>query len=119
MTTAMMMERSTMGMGMPGMAPPMPMPSTGMPGMNMYMLPHCTFKVEKCQGGMKIHCNCDDAVACSMVQNMCTMLQGGMCCLTCMMNGMQVCCCNMAMAMCKCDMTKSGVCVTCTSGDSK
>ena len=37
----------------------------------------------------------------------------------CTMNGMTVCCCNLTMAMCKCDMTKDGVCVTCTSGDAK
>ena len=34
-----------------------------------------------------------------------------------MMNGMMVCCCNLTMGMCKCEMTKDGVCITCTSGD--
>ena len=34
-----------------------------------------------------------------------------------MMNGMMVCCCNMTMGMCKCEMTEDGVCITCTSGD--
>ena len=34
-----------------------------------------------------------------------------------MMNGMMVCCCYLTMGMCKCEMTKDGVCVTCTSGD--
>jgi hypothetical protein len=36
-----------------------------------------------------------------------------------MMNGMMVCCCNLTMGMCKCEMTKDGVCMTCTSGDAK
>jgi len=39
------------------------------------------------------------------------------CCM--MMNGMMICCCNLTMGMCKCEMTKDGVCLTCTSGDAK
>jgi hypothetical protein len=35
------------------------------------------------------------------------------------MNGMMVCCCNLTMGMCKCDMTKDGCTITCMSGDSK
>jgi hypothetical protein len=34
-----------------------------------------------------------------------------------MMNGMTVCCYNLTMGLCKFEMTESGVCVTCTSGD--
>ena len=44
-----------------------------------------------------------------MMQNLCTMLAGGMCSCCCMMNGMMVCCCNLTMGMCKCEMTKDGV----------
>jgi hypothetical protein len=120
MTNAMMMMER-MGMGMPGMG-------TGagaMPGMagqmmpNMMMMPRCTMKMEKCQGGMKITCTCDDPTAASMMQNLCSMMQGGMCSCCCMMNGMMVCCCNMTMGMCKWDMTAKGCTVTCTSGDPK
>ena len=123
MSGAMMMDRTSMGMpgmgastmGAPGMTAPTAMPT----GVNFMMVPRCTIKMEKCNGGMKITCNCDDDMACSMVQNMCTMLAGGMvtCCM--MMNGMMVCCCNMTMGMCKCEMTKKGVTITCTSGDTK
>jgi hypothetical protein len=121
MSSTMMMERT--GMGMPGMG----MPGTSMPGMgatgmmptSWLMVPRCIFKVEKCQGGMKITCSCDDKVACGMVQNLCSMLQGGMCSCCLMMNGMMVCCCNLTMGMCKCDMTDKGVMMTCTSGDPK
>src|SRR6516164_6145213 len=119
--STMMMERT--GMGMPGMASPSmtgpmmgthtPMPAT----MNMLMVPRCTFKMEKCQGGMKITCSCDDKVGCSMVQNLCSMLAGGMCSCYCMMNGMMVCCCNFTMGVCKCEMMPKGCCITCTSGD--
>src|SRR5947209_7804239 len=35
------------------------------------------------------------------------------------MNGMMVCCCNLTMGMCKCEMTGDGCVVTCTSGDPK
>jgi hypothetical protein len=32
---------------------------------------------------------------------------------------MTVCTCNLTMGLCKCEMTETGVVVTCTSGDSK
>lgn len=100
-------------MGMPGMTAPSTMPA----GFNMLMVPRCTFKVEKCTGGMKISCSCDDKMACSMMQNLCKMMAGGMCSCCMMMNGMVVGTFNLTMGMCKCEMTDHGVCVTCTSGD--
>ena len=54
--TGMMMERAgmagmtTQGMTTPGMSSPMTTPSSWM------MVPRCTFKFEKCQGGMKVTC---------------------------------------------------------------
>ena len=123
MTNTMMMDRTGMGMpgmGMPGMRPSTMGTPTGMPtATNWLMVPRCTIKMEKCTGGMKITCACDDQMACSMMQNLCTMLPGGMCSCCCMMNGMMVCCCNLTMGMCKCEMTKDGCCITCTSGDPK
>ena len=118
--SSMMMERAGMGMpgtGVPGMGSPVGTP-VGMPTTPSWvMVPRCTFKVEKVQGGMKITCSCKDATACAMVQNLCTMLAGGMCSCCCMLNGMMVYCCNLTMGMCKCEPTKDGVTVTCTSGD--
>jgi hypothetical protein len=120
--SSMMMERTGMGMqgmGMPGMGTTMGSP-TGMPSTaNWMMVPRCTLKMEKCTGGMKITCSCDDKMACSMVQNLCQMLAGGMCTCCMMMNGMVCCTCNLTMGMCHCEMTKDGVRITCTSGDSK
>ena len=120
--STMMMERT---MGMPGMSTP----GMGMPGLttqpgaattpNWLMVPRCTFKMEHCKDGMKITCSCDDPMACSMMQNLCTMLAGGMCSCCMMMNGMMCCCCNLTMGMCKCDATDKGVTITCTSGDPK
>src|SRR3954466_16194203 len=115
MTTAMMMERAgmSMGMGSSGMGT-MGMPATMPTGMNMMMVPRCTMKMEKCPGGMKITFTCDDAMAAGMLQNLCTMMAGGMCSCCMMMNGMMVCCCNLMMRMCKCEMTEGGCTITCT-----
>jgi hypothetical protein len=121
--SSMMMERTGMampGMGMPGMGTSALGAPAGMPAaINYMMVPRCTIKMEKCSGGMKIHCAGDDKMATGMVQNLCTMLAGGMCTCYCLMNGMAVCCCNLTMGLCKCEMTKDGVCITCTSGDPK
>jgi hypothetical protein len=123
MTSMMMMERTAMGMpgmGTPTMAPtgvstPAAMPTTP----NWMMVPRCTFKFEKCQGGMKIYCVCEDKVAASMLQNLCTMLAGGAYSCCCTYNGLVAYYCNFLMGTCKWDATKDGVCVTCTSGDAK
>ena len=52
------------------------MPSVSPAASNWMMVPRCTIKFEKCQGGMKITCVCDDQMARSMMQNLCTMLAG-------------------------------------------
>jgi hypothetical protein len=111
-----------MNPAVPGMTGAMPSgtatPVTGSPpAMNFLMVPRCTIRMQKCTGGMKILCTTDDKMACSMMQNLCTMLAGGMCSCCCMMNGMMVCCCNLMMGMCVCESTKEGVSITCTSGD--
>jgi hypothetical protein len=119
--TSVLMERA--GMGMPGMGAGMGAPGLTGAGMdvrpNWMMVPRCTFKFEKVSGGMKMTCTCDDQTATGMVQNLCSMLAGGMCSCCMMMNGMMCCCCNLTMGICKCEMTPKGCTVTCTSGDSK
>ena len=120
MSSAMMMERSGMTMpGTMGSSAAAPMSGPAMAGMNWVMVPRCTFKVERCDGGMKMTCMCPDKAACMMMQNLCTALQGGMCSYCVMMNGMMICCCNLTMGMCMCEMTSDGVRMTCTSGDAK
>jgi hypothetical protein len=118
MLSTMMAERAGMalpGLAVPGMAPGM---TTGMPvGANWLMVPRCTVKVEKCQGGFKMTCACEDKTAAAMVQNLCTMLAGGLCSCCVTLNGLTVCTCNFTMCLCKCEPTKDGVTVTCTSGD--
>ena len=57
------------GMGMSSGMPSMMGQMSGMPsmmpsmGMGMAMMPRCTMKMEKCTGGMKITCMCDDEMA--------------------------------------------------------
>lgn len=107
-----MMERGTMGMAGSSMGMMM-----GQAPMNMMMIPRCTMMMEKCDDGMRMMCTSKDEAACMMMQNLCTMLNGGMvsCCM--MMNGSVMMCCNMTMGMCKMEMTKEGMCMTWTSGD--
>jgi hypothetical protein len=117
---SVMMERTGMGpVGMGGVGTAT-MPGVGVPAQaNMMMVPRGTFKFEKCQGGMKVTCICDDTMARSMVQNLCQMLAGGMCGCCVMLNGMTVCHYNFTMGLCKCETTDKGCTVTCTSGDAK
>src|SRR5262245_27222463 len=119
MTSTVMMERTSTGVPtMPGVSPT-GVGSLSPTGSNWLMVPRCTFKFEKCQGGVKISCVCDDQMARSMMQNLCTALMGGMCSCVCTLNGVQVCCYNFTMGLCKCELTSDGFCVTCTSGDQK
>ena len=117
MSSVMMMERTGMSsMPMTGMGP-QGMP-TGMPtAANYCVLPRCDMKFEKCAGGFKIKCSCEDEVACGALQNLCKMMAGGMCSCCCTMNGITICQCNFACCNCKCEYTKDGCCFTCTSGD--
>jgi hypothetical protein len=123
MSSAMLMERTSTtfpGMGMPSFGSPAVTSPAGVSGAaNWMMVPRCTFKVEKCTGGFKVTCTCDDKLACSMVQNLCAMLAGGMCSCCVMYNGMTVCTYNLTMGMCRFENTDSGVCFTCTSGDAQ
>ncbi|MBY0526507.1 MAG: hypothetical protein K2R98_24140 [Gemmataceae bacterium] len=119
MSSTLLMERTGMGVqGVPGLGTPTVGGPVGGPvGTNWLMVPRCTFKVEKCSGGVKITCHADDKVACSMVQNLCSMLAGGMCSCCVMYNGVTMCYYNFSQGLCKFDCTEQGVCFTCTSGD--
>jgi len=55
---------------------------TGAPtGTNWCVLPSCKISVEKSSGGCKVHCSCEDEVACGALQNLCRMLAAGTCSL--------------------------------------
>ena len=102
------------GFGTSGMS----MPAQASPGAGSFcVVPRCTMKIEKCPGGMKLKCVCDDDMSCATLQYLCKMLADGMCSCCCTMNGICVCQCNLACGMCTCEYTKDGVCITCKSGD--
>lgn len=122
MTSAVMMERTTVGghtAGMPTTWQPGTYPAGSPAGTSWSVLPRCKAKFEKCTGGFKMHCKCDDDFAKATLQNLCRMLADGMCNCCCTFNGMTVAQCNLACGHCTCEMTKDGVCITCTSGDAK
>ena len=124
MSSTMMMERTGMGvpgLGMPGLGTPTVGTPTGSPvGANWLMVPRCTFKVEKCQGGIKITCPLrrqDGRQHGAEPLHRCW--PAACAAAAAMLNGMTVCTCNLTMGLCKCEMTENGVCITCTSGDPK
>src|SRR3954451_22550487 len=112
MSSTMMMERTgtvVPGVGYPSYGTPtVGTPTAVTPGTNWLMVPRCTFKGEKCNGGFKLNCVCDDKMACSMVQNLCTMLAGGLGSCCCTLNGVTCCVCNFTMGVCRFEMTENG-----------
>ena len=115
MSSAMLVERSGISFSSQGIG------SQQQPGFaraaGSCVVPRCDIKFEKCTGGYKIHCNCDDDVSAGALQNLCRMLAGGLCSCSCTFNGIPCCQCSLACGNCKCEYTKKGVCISCTSGD--
>jgi hypothetical protein len=100
-------------------SPAYPMPGTAPAAGSFLMLPRCTLKVEKQKDGCKILCSCEDQVATYMLQNLCRMLEGGVCGFTCQLNGQNCCTCSLSCGHCSIELTKEGCSITCTSGDQK
>lgn len=123
MSSTLMTERTGMhlpGLGVPGLGTtPIQAPTALTLGTNWCVVPKCTYKIEKIANGLKLHCICEDKTSCSMVQNLCSMLAGGMYSCCCQLNGMTVCQLNLTMGMCKCENTEHGVCISCCSGDAQ
>jgi hypothetical protein len=125
MSSTMMVERT--GMGVPGMSFPGYGPSAvgygagqlTQQGVNYVSVPRCTLKVEKVSDGFKVQCVCDDVTACGVMQNLCQALAGGLCCCQVTWNGMTVCSYNCTLGLCRWEVIDRGVCLTCTTGDSK
>jgi hypothetical protein len=84
---------------------------------NWCVLPRCNVEFEKCTGGFKIRCRCEDEVACGTLQNLCRMLSDGLCSCSCCQNGICIFQCNLAFGNCKVEYTKDGCCISCISGD--
>jgi hypothetical protein len=111
----MVMERTLVGSS-PGVSSPIPQHGIGTTP-NFCVVPRCTIKVEKGQGGFKINCRCEDDMATATLQNLCKMLAGGVCSCHCTFNGIPVFQCNLVCGTCKVEYTKDGCSITCTSGD--
>ena len=60
-----------------------PIPAGSPATANWCVLPRCEVEFEKCTGGFKIHCRCEDEVACGTLQNLCRMLCDGLCSCCC------------------------------------
>jgi hypothetical protein len=115
MSSAMLMDRAGLSFQTPTLGG---QSSPGTPTSGSWcVVPRCTLKFEKCAGGLKIHCKCDDAVSCATLQNLCNTLSSGTCSCCCTCNGIACCACNLCCGLCKCECTKDGVCISCTSGD--
>jgi hypothetical protein len=118
MSSTVMVERTGVGYsGVGSHTTGTPYGTPASPAANYLMVPRCTVRFEKCQGGLKIRCVCDDQTACGVVQNLCAALAGGMVSCGMQFNGLTVCTCNFLVGLCRCETTEDGVCLTCTSGD--
>jgi hypothetical protein len=119
MSSTMVLERGLF-FGAAGNSAVAPSPAglaTGAPAPSWCVVPRCKLRFEKCKEGFKIHCTCDDDVACATLQNLCKALAGGLCSCCATLNGLTVCQCNLTCCICKCEYTADGCCITCSSGD--
>lgn len=112
MTSTMLVDRGTFAS-----ASPAPGQAATPQAGNWCVVPRCEVRVEKCKGGLKLHCTCDDDVACATLQNLCRSLSAGLCSVCCTQNGIPCCQVNLCCGNTKCELTKDGCCITCTSGD--
>ena len=120
MSSAVLMERFSLG-SPTSSGPAQSWQSSGFPATgpagNWCVVPRCKVEFEKCTGGFKIHCKCEDELSCGTLQNLCRMLCDGCCSCYCTNNGVQCCQCTFANCHCKCEYTADGCTISCTSGD--
>lgn len=119
MSSSVVMERPSVGAaaGTSLGWQPGSLPASAPAGGNWCVLPRCELRFEKCNGGFKIHCVCEDDVSSATLQNLCRMLCDGLCSCCCTANGIPICQCNLASGRCTCEITKDGCCISCISGD--
>src|SRR5262245_16876177 len=79
----------------------------------------CTLRFEKCKGGFKICCCCNEQGECPEFQDLCRTLCDDNATCVCTRDGIQICSFNLCAAGCECDckFTDDGCCITCTSCD--
>src|SRR4029077_14645971 len=111
MSNAVLMDRFTVGTPAstgPGSGQQPGFPTGAPAGTNWCVVPRCKVEFEKCTGGFKIHCRCEDELSTATLQNLCRMLCDGCCSCYCSNNGIQCCQCTFANCHCKCEYTKDG-----------
>jgi hypothetical protein len=78
----------------------------------------CQIKFEKYKGGFKIRCRVDQPV-CAEFQSLCQAACNGTLSCCCKQNDTQICKFDFSKTDCKCENTKDGCCITCTSDDAQ
>src|SRR5262245_17599667 len=78
----------------------------------------CQIKFEKYKGGFKVRCRVDQAV-CAEFQSLCQAICDGTLSCICTQNNIQICKFDFCNCECKCENTKDGCCITCTSNDAQ
>ena len=89
------------------------------PKLDMRDAVSCEISFEKCKGGFRIQCCCDDSAECSDLQCLCAAIGEGNCSCCCTRNEKPICTFNLGCDRCKCENTDDGCCITCTSGDAE
>ena len=86
---------------------------------DMMNLPRCEMRVERCDGGCKIYCSCDDAEDRRALQAAGEKMAGKLCSVSCSLHGEPICHCtfNCCDCTCECTRTAEGMCLTCVSCD--
>src|SRR5262245_39152918 len=75
----------------------------------------CELSFEKCAGGFRLGCCCDDSMECADLQSLCEAICERNCICCCVRDGVEVCNFNLCCGQCKCEGTKDGCCITCSS----
>src|SRR5436305_4696711 len=77
------------------------------PKLDMRDAVSCELSFEKCRGGFRIHCCCDDAMECDDLQCLCEAICECNCSCCCVRDENQICNINLC-DHCTCENTKDG-----------
>ena len=77
----------------------------------------CTLQFEKCKGGFRIECCCDDAACCADLKALCESICDTCCSCCCTINGKQVCNIEICCDSCECKQIDNRCRITFTSKD--
>ena len=75
----------------------------------------CELSFEKCKGGFRVNCCCDDSTECAELHDLCEAICDSECSCCCLRDEKQICSFNLCCSQCKCESTQDGCCITCTN----